>query len=72
MSRIDSFIKGAVYDSIACLLPIEGRDYTLSINTEGKITIKMKGVTEIGIAFASYVEKELGKELQKRGFKTKE
>lgn len=62
--------KQAIYDAIATLLPVEGRDYTLQFIPEinGDLKISMTGITEIGDAFAKYCLKNFEnklKEIQK-------
>ena len=56
----------AVYDTIARLMPVEGRDYTVKIDFhEGRNpTVKMDGLTEFGRKWVEYCMHELGKRYQ--------
>lgn len=56
---------GRIYDAIARLLPSEGRDYLVSINTEkSPPTIRINGKTPIGAVFADHCMKNLMSEIK--------
>ena len=46
---------GAIYEALARLLPIQGRDYTVDITFEdGKPAVQMAGLTPFGGEWARY------------------
>ena len=47
---------GMVYEAIARLLPVEGKDYTLTVNfdPDDKVIIQMNGLTPFGLKWVEY------------------
>ena len=54
---------GAVYDTLARLLPTEGRDYDVSFSFDGKsesgVSVSFKPYTELGRIWCDYCTKVL-------------
>jgi len=63
---------GTVYETMAKLLPVEGRDYTLDIrfNEQGRMILNMQGLTEVGTLWTAYLNsalpRYLGKPVEKK------
>lgn len=60
-------VIGAVYDAVADMLPLEGRDYALNptVKDSGVVGFKPLAYTEIGKLWLDYLSKNLGARLKK-------
>ena len=60
---------GMIYDELARLLPVEGKDYTLGIDfmPNGRLSLSVRGLTPFGTQWATYCSEELPRRLQKNG-----
>jgi hypothetical protein len=55
-SKQDLYKRGVVYDAIARLMPLEGRDFKVDVTFQPKLSVSITGQTPLGIAFAQHCQ----------------
>ena len=63
-SKQQLYQRGILYDAIARLLPLEGRDFTVELEFNPTMRARVTGKTEIGVAFAKLCQEQLRDTMQ--------